>query len=369
MWPTPVNPQLGVHVAQNIRGLKKSGVSVDVLHFNRPENGVKVYRNIGRRIRNRTRQHQYDLLHVLYGGIMARRVVQEARSLPVVVSFCGSDLLGEGRGNLLRRLMGNMGVRASRQAVRCADAVIVKSENLRQALPHSTEHSRIRIIPNGVDLARFRPIDPPMCRRKLGWSRRLFHVLHSSNNGHPVKRPELARAAMEVLRMTGIDGELHYLHKVPHEEVPFWLNAADVVLMTSAHEGSPNIVKEALACNRPVVSVDVGDVRERIENIRGCFLSDPQPRALADRLRDVHFGLRTVAGRQVVSKLSIEATSQRIVECYREVIERSACPARTNKTSAYATILRRPGANLQMQQIAVSRNEVNRCLHELDAIP
>ena len=82
---------------------------------------------------------------------------------------------------------------------------------------------------------------------------------------------------MERATRLGIDAEMHHLSGVPNDHVPIWLNASDVVLLTSLHEGSPTIIKEALACNRPVVSVDVGDVRERIRGVDGCFLARPDP--------------------------------------------------------------------------------------------
>ena len=62
------------------------------------------------------------------------------------------------------------------------------------------------------------------------------------------------------------------------------MNAADAVLLTSLHEGSPNAVKEAMACDVPVVAVDVGDVRERIGDADGCYVAAATPEALADKL-------------------------------------------------------------------------------------
>jgi teichuronic acid biosynthesis glycosyltransferase TuaC len=107
---------------------------------------------------------------------------------------------------------------------------------------------------------------------------------------------------------------------VPHEEVPVWLNASDVVLLTSLHEGSPNIVKEALACNIPVVSVDVGDVRERIQGIEGCYLVDPEPGDLAAKLQMVHAGSRRVVSRIKIQELSLERVALQLKKFYSEVL-------------------------------------------------
>jgi glutamine amidotransferase len=158
------------------------------------------------------------------------------------------------------------------------DGIVVKSEELRQALPRGIDLSRARLIPNGIDLGRFRPLERLECQRKLGWEPDTFHVLFpTADRSAWDKRLPLAEAALAALNEMGHRSEMHGLPGIPHEEVPVWMNAADVLLLTSDHEGSPNVVKEALGCNRPVVSVDVGDVRERIQSIEGCFLAEPTP--------------------------------------------------------------------------------------------
>jgi glycosyltransferase involved in cell wall biosynthesis len=109
---------------------------------------------------------------------------------------------------------------------------------------------------------------------------------------------------------------------VAHDEVPIWLNASDVILLTSLHEGSPNIIKEALACNLPVVSLDVGDVRERIQDVEGCYLALPEPSDLADKLSLVHEGPCRVTGRTMVQELSLERIALSLKEFYKELLTR-----------------------------------------------
>jgi teichuronic acid biosynthesis glycosyltransferase TuaC len=148
-----------------------------------------------------------------------------------------------------------------------------------------------------------------------------FHILFPSNCENPIKRFDLALASVEAIRRSGIDAEVHQLQGVPHAEVPIWINASDVLLLTSAHEGSPNIVKEALACNVPVVSVDVGDIRERIQGIGGCYLALPEPLDLATKLKAVQERPCRVNGRTTMQDLSVEAIAVRLSEFYREILE------------------------------------------------
>ncbi len=151
------------------------------------------------------------------------------------------------------------------------------------------------------------------------------HVLFPSFPERANKRFSLARKAVDLLATRGFEVELHTLHYVPHDDVPVWLNASDCLLLTSTQEGSPNIVKEALACDRPVVSVDVGDVAERTAGRQDCFVTAHRPEDLAAKLeivlrnRAAFSGVRTLPG---VSDLSLEAVAERLCQVYRIVIDR-----------------------------------------------
>jgi teichuronic acid biosynthesis glycosyltransferase TuaC len=221
---------------------------------------------------------------------------------------------------ILRKLISGYGILASHRAARRACGIVVKSKHLQAVLPDDVDRSKVRIIPNGVDLERFKPLNRDKCRERLGWSGNRFHVLFPANTGDRRKRPDLAKAAVEAANHPGMEAELHPLRGVPHEEVPVWLNASDVVLLTSLHEGSPNIVKEALACNIPVVSVDVGDVRELIQGVEGCHFAVPEPGDLAAKLQMVHAGSRRIVGRIRMQELSLEHVALQLKEFYGEVL-------------------------------------------------
>lgn len=321
-WPTPEFPGAGSHMRQLLSGIEEVGVRLEVFFINRLADGARVYLSAAKRLRERIEQARFDAVHVTYGGILAERVTSQLRDYPTLVTFCGSDLLGENRSGHLRKAVSRLGVIASYRAARLATGVIVQSANLAEALPKDVERAKVRIIPNGVDLDRFKPLDRDECCRRLGWHQDRFHVLFSRNGGDPVKRLDLAETAVDRLNAWGISSELHLLERVPHDEVPIWLNACDSLVLTSQHEGSPNIVKEALACNRPVVFVDVGDVAERVRGIEGCYLVPRETAGIAMGLRRVHEGQRRVKGREKMAELSLKAASHRIRKFYTEAVDR-----------------------------------------------
>ena len=316
MYPTAAVPYAGAFVAAQVESVRAAGVDVDVFHLARPEHGRNVYRGLGERVKERVSDLEPDLVHVMYGGVMADAVTRAIRDRPVLVSFCGTDLLGGRADGILGRLAVRYGALASRRAARRAAGIIVKSRNLFTALPREVDRSRVWIVPNGVDVSRFRPLDREACRRRLGWSLDRPHVLFPAPPARPEKRFALAEASIALVNGSTPAPELHALEGVPHDDVPLWLNAADAVVLTSSHEGSPNAVKEALACNVPVVSVDVGDVRERIEGIEGCFVAAPTPEDLADKLGRAITRSEPIAGRDRMVELSLERVAARLRGIY-----------------------------------------------------
>jgi glycosyltransferase involved in cell wall biosynthesis len=315
MYPTADVPNAGPFIAAQVESLRSAGVDVEVLHLERTQ-GRNVYRGLGKNVKALVSELEPDLIHVMYGGVMADAVTRALPARPVLVSFCGTDLLA-GRGNgVVERIALRYGALASRRAARRAAGIIVKSRNLFEALPGEVDRGRVWIVPNGVDVSRFRPLDRAECQRQLGWHRDHRHVLFPAPPSRPEKRYALAEATIELANTLEPRVELHALEGVPHDDVPIWINAANAVVLTSAHEGSPNAVKEALACNVPVVSVDVGDVRERIEGVEGCFIAAPNPADLADKLGRALERGEPIAGREHVAALSLEHVAAKVHRIY-----------------------------------------------------
>ncbi len=326
MYPTVELPSSGTFVAAQVESLRDAGVEVDVLLADRAE-GRSVYRGLGKKVNGLVSELHPDLVHVMYGGVMAEAVTRAVRSCPVVVSFCGTDLLGGKSGSVVERLGLRYGVVGSWRAARRAAGIIVKSRNLFDALPSGIDTSRAWIVPNGVDFTRFRPMDRVESQQRLGWDPGRLHVLFPAQTYRVEKRYWLAEASVDLVKGSGLPVDLHAFDGVPHADVPHWLNAANAVVLTSTHEGSPNVVKEALACNVAVVSVDVGDVRERLTGIDGCFLADSTPEDIARKLAQALRRPRRIASREVVADLALERVAARVSGIYGLVAGREAISA------------------------------------------
>jgi teichuronic acid biosynthesis glycosyltransferase TuaC len=143
------------------------------------------------------------------------------------------------------------------------------------------------------------------------------------------KRYDLARAAVDLLNER-MPARLVVAWQIQHAQVPVYMNACDALIFTSMQEGSPNVVKEALACNLPVVSVKVGDVPERLDGIEGCELcSDDQATTLAAALERVLLRGGRIDGQSAVRHLDEALLTEQVLHVYRSVL-----PAQRRRTLA-----------------------------------
>lgn len=243
---------------------------------------------------------EYDVVHANYGLTAPPAVLQSA--CPVVLTLWGSDLLGE--FGWLSRLC------AAR-----ADAVIVMSDEMSAELDVDSH-----VVPHGVDFDRFRPIDRSEARATVSWDEDGYQVLFPYDRSREIKNFPRAQRVVELAEeRLGEPIELRTVTGAEHEDMPPYLNAADVMLLTSRREGSPNSVKEALACNVPVVSTDVGDVSDRLSNVSRSAVADTDGE-LADRLVEILRSDRRSDGREEIRELSLERQVDRIQDVYRAVL-------------------------------------------------
>jgi glycosyltransferase involved in cell wall biosynthesis len=296
--------------------LRAAGVNVDVFRFDggrRPWRYMLGWLRLQARLR--LRRGRYDLVHAQFGqnGLLAI-----PKRLPLVVTFRGSDLQGiVGRGGGITA-PGRFLQWVSRLVARRADAVVVVSEHMKAYLPPRID---AEVIPSGLDLDLLRPHPRDEARRQLGLPLDRPLVLFAANPSLPRKRYPLAREAVRLLEKR-MPLELVVAWGIPHAQMPLYMSACDALILTSVHEGSPNVVKEALACNLPVVSVNTGDVPERLRAVDGCELCpDDRPETLAAALERVLTRGQRVDGRRAVEHLDERLLARRMINVYTQALE------------------------------------------------
>jgi glycosyltransferase involved in cell wall biosynthesis len=305
MYPRAENEGSGAFVMHQVHCLRALGHTVDVLDFPGYRSKIEYFKAAVEVFR-RTRQEQYSVVHAHYGVTGLPALFRT--STPLVISLHGSDAL-----------VGWIEPIISRFVCKFADATIVVSTKIARRIPGE-------IIPCGVDLAVFEPKPSAEARQRLGLSLTRRYVLFPFSPDRGVKRFDLASAAVQKLRAEGGDVELLIVSRVPSHEMPWYYSAADVMVLCSDSEGSPTSVKEALACNLPVVSTDVGDVKEIFEGISGVEIVGQTADSLASALKRVILRPpnQVSNGREAMQRYSQKKTVEAIVRVYRSVIERRA---------------------------------------------
>ncbi|HVN87107.1 MAG TPA: glycosyltransferase [Candidatus Binatia bacterium] len=301
-----------------IDSLRRAGVYVDSFVVQRGERGK--YARAVPRLRAVLARQAYDVVHAHYGyaGIVAAL----QRRVPSVVTFHGDDLLGtpdaSGRATSWSRLW----VQIHRRMAAHVDAVIAVSEEMARVLDRRDVH----VIPCGVDTELFVPRARDDARRRLGWDTTRRYVLFAANPAFPRKCFPVARAAVDLLNRSRPDPiELVCTHSqpravVPYEEVPWYMAAADALAVTAYWEGGPVVVKEAMACNLPIVSADVGDVRRVIGDTGDCHIVARDPGAVATALAAVLDPPRRTNGRARAELVALPRIAERLIAVYEAVL-------------------------------------------------
>ena len=288
-------------VREQARCLKEAGLQVSF--FGVEKGGFMGYLTSLFRLRRFLHKQSFQVIHAHYGlsGVLASL----AGARPLVVSLMGSDVLGHA---LMRGVMSLFVNHIWR-------TVVVKSPEMAEVVGVNKVH----VIPNGVDLSRFRELARHTARQNLGVSAWRV-ILWPASPARKVKDYALAERTVKNLNRS--DCQLLIADGVPAEEMPLYYNAADVVLITSRHEGSPNVVKEALACNVPVVSTPVGDVEYWLNGLSGCSVCPHEPESLASGLERALQGSGRCKGRARVQEVNGTEFSEKIITLYRQQLAR-----------------------------------------------
>ncbi|GAB3693446.1 hypothetical protein GCM10027592_13330 [Spirosoma flavus] len=251
---------------------------------------------------DKLKSQAYDCIHahVALSGMLANL----QRRVPVITTFHGSDI------NLpTSRLIAALVDTLSRKTV------YISPQLARKALFAGKEKQAI--VPCGIDFDLFIPRSKSKSRQQLGLSQQKKYVLFSAGFNVPIKNYPLAKAAVEILDDDSV--ELLELKNYTREEVALLLTAVDVALMTSFSEGSPQFVKEALACNCPVVSTAVGDVQTVISDIVGCYVTSYDPVDVAAKIRCVLASKTPISAREHVRRFDNRLIAQQIRSIYHQI--------------------------------------------------
>lgn len=320
IYPTEKRPHAGTFIKSQVDSLIEAGLEVEVIH---PKPGPMPLRYAAAAVQVflKTLKGDFDIVHGHYGlWVLAARMQW---TTPVVASFLGDDLLGTPTTGGGFSKKSKLVIYVSRWLCRHVSQVIVKSEEMKKA---TLTEKNVFVIPNGVDFALFRPLPRSEARAALGWDQHRTYVLFANDPQIPRKNFALARAAIERLEARGIAAELVVANGLAQTKVAQYINASNVLLLPSLIEGSPNVVKETMACNVPVVATNVGDVAEVIDHTAGCNVCSFDSSALAAALEVAIRHTGPTTGRNAIRHLDRRVVAQKVIAVYEQACGLAPAP-------------------------------------------
>jgi glycosyltransferase involved in cell wall biosynthesis len=258
-----------------------------------------------------------DMIHCHFGHTGSLVLPWKlAKRKPMVVSYCGDDLLGRVGKKGRYCMEGALLAAVNSFTSNFIDYAIVQSKELL----NRARSRKKKIVRYGTDTDHFREMDRDAAKEAAGLGGFEGKVIFfMGQKDVPVKNFRLFRDAMQFLH---VDHKCLSLGNVGSGDMAQMMNASDVCVLTSLHEGSPNVIREAMACNRPIVSVDVGDVRELLEPVEGCFVTGHDPEEIASAIgKAFDFGRTEARERLLALGLDTEGTAGDVVDVYNEILK------------------------------------------------
>lgn len=287
-------------VIEQVDALRSLGVIIDF--YGIVGKGAMGYLKNRKSLLKKINEFHPDIVHAHYGlsGLLANL----QRKVPVITTFHGGDI-DESKNLALSRICMILSVYS----------IFVSEKNINTA--------RIKrnysLIPCGVNSDLFVQSDKFIARKALGLLENKTYVLFSGAFDNKDKNYPLAQKAISLLP----EYILLELKGYTRQQVALLMNAVDVSLLTSFAEGSPQFIKEAMACNCPIVSVPVGDVETVISNVEGCYLSSFEVEDIAAKITEAIKLNKRTEGRRKIETLALDGKSvaENVLAIYNSILK------------------------------------------------
>jgi len=301
------SPKYGIvpFIRRQGESIIKQGVDLDF--YTVKGNGVIGYLKQIRHLSSHIKNNNYEIIHAHY-GLIGLLCGLSFSGLPIVLSVMGSDAYGRFNTRGKRIFNSYFIMLLTQISLLFSSRIIVKSKNILDFIPHK---NKAQILPNGVDFELFKPTSNNLMKNR---------VLCLCDPKDSRKNFKLVKEAMSLIN----DDNIQLINPFPIEpdNFPKYLNESSVFVLSSYNEGSPNVIKEAMACNIPVISTDVGDAKQIIHNVEGCYITSFNPQDLANKIKKVISLNKRTEGRKNIKHLNSIIIAKKIINIYSKILKK-----------------------------------------------
>ena len=285
--------------------LKNKNIKLD--YFSIKGKGIFGYLNSIITLKKHLKKQKYDIFHAHYS--LSGFVAGLSGCRPLIVSLMGSDVKAKWYLKYIINFFEFF----------YWDTTIVKSIDMKNEL----NKYKYRVIPNGVNTEKFKPIDRNEALNFVGWKNNKKHILFASD---PNRKEKNFKLLEDSVKLINDDIEVHYLKNIANQDIPYYLNASNVVVLSSLWEGSPNIIKESMSCNCPIVSTAVGDVEWVLGNTNGCFISSFEILEFSSKIiKAIEYSIKhkKTNGRDRIKNLHLDSVSisNKLINIYNKTLQ------------------------------------------------
>lgn len=315
----PANKFSGIFMKQMVEPLKKIGIDVDLYYVGKLRKQLLDLNGTIKKL-NKARQG-YDIIHAQYGSLNGY-VVSRTEG-PKLVSLRGSDWHRiKKTWPLFDFLHGCASVWFSNLSLKHYKHVITMSNRMSKEVRETSPHTVVYTLPDAINLSKFKKVDYHEARRELGIPENQKWVIFASVlNDNPIKRPFLAKEAIRIAKQKNNNIVFKPLVNIPHDQMPKYYSAADAIITTSVHEGWPNCIKEALACDLPFIATNTGDLAEIAALEDTCHVCKDTAEDLAEALLDTLSKERPTDLKKYVDPMDMPNFVKELAEIYRKVLQ------------------------------------------------
>jgi glycosyltransferase involved in cell wall biosynthesis len=311
MYPSVDKPWLGTYNLLELKGLKENNVKYDFIYF---KFGAKWRYFIFPLFFLINYRSRYKIVHVEHSFlVISLSIFKYILGFKIIYSCHEGELLSNNRVKKIRDI-----VFIKKLAGHIADAIIIVNKNMTKPFPKSKLH----YISYGIDLNQFYEMGKDKVRELIGLKSSSHYILFLADPNRSEKRVDRAHDIIQYLKEKGIQNiELLVVHQEPYSNIPIYINACDVLLLTSDYEASPTVIKEAMACNCPIVATDVGDIKELFSEVINCFVSEYELEKFANKILEIANKNEKSNGRDIIIKkdLSYQSSVLKTINLYKSL--------------------------------------------------
>ncbi len=313
-WPDQQHPNAVPFLVKQVESMRNLGFDMKVFHFRGSSNPIN-YLITAFKLKSYLKTQKIDIIHAQWGQGAIPSILS---GKPLIITYRGSDLQGIPNANFTYSLKGKILVLMSKLMSLKAAEIIVVSEKLKSLL---RTRKPVHIIPSGLNFDTLPKISKEEARRQLNMDVNQKMIFFPAHPSRAVKRYGIALEGVLQAKKSVPELQFHHALNFDHKTMLLWIKAADIVLFTSSHEGSPNVIKEALALNTRIISTRVGDVPDFLTNLKGStLLKDTNPNTIADAIITTLDQIReNYESKSLVEHLDEHKISLKIAEIYQRV--------------------------------------------------